>query len=348
MTMNKTPLTECVKKSIMGILPAVDAKKDLLFKKDFQTNSWWVGGDYDVNGHELAFVYHIMTCEIPGMGVIFSYRFTFTDVTDGLYIDTGEKAFPMDAITVSEDKFSIVVPAGMIEGDFDKMIVKMRESNCAVDIQMKALGYPLYNGGDGTFQWQGTTTHQISIPTMETTGSITINGKTYQLKNECYSWFDRQWQNHDPNPARLTSLAWIWMCIKLKSGDVVSVWSNPVDGVENSFATIKHPDGTHTVTYAGKPVSDGITEYWHSNKSGKNWPVGWVVELPEFDAEFRVNTFPYNQEMYSEMKTPGSCYEGISKVSGKYKGEEVDARCFVEITGDWSEHCIKAAAREVK
>lgn len=48
------------------------------------------------------------------------------------------------------------------------------------------------------------------------------------------------------------------------------------------------------------------------------------------------------------MKVPGSCYEGISKVTGTYKGMDVNARCFVEITGEWSGRCAKTGADEVK
>ena len=99
MTMNKTPLTECIKTRPLGLTPAVDVNTCLL-KKDTQCNSWWVGGDYDVDGHEVTFVYHLMTVEIPLKGVVFSYRFTFSDVTTGLYIDTGETSLPMKKVKI--------------------------------------------------------------------------------------------------------------------------------------------------------------------------------------------------------------------------------------------------------
>ena len=226
MTMNKTPLTECIKTRPLGLTPAVDVNTCLL-KKDTQCNSWWVGGDYDVDGHEVTFVYHLMTVEIPLKGVVFSYRFTFSDVTTGLYIDTGETSLPMKKVKIGKNKFSIEVPTGIIEGDWDKMIVKMSAKNCGVDLELKALGYPLLNGGNGTFCWQETLTHQVSVPTMETVGSITIDGHIYTLKDNGYSWFDRQWQDNAKNPKRLMNLAWAWMCIKLDNGDVISVWSNP-------------------------------------------------------------------------------------------------------------------------
>lgn len=347
MEINKTPLTQCIKTRPLGLTPAVDPMEDLVFKKDYQCNSWWVGGDYDVDGHEVTFVYHLMTVEIPLKGVVFSYRFTFSDVTTGLYIDTGETSLPMRKVKIGKDKFSIEVPTGIIEGDWDNMIVKMSAKNCGVDLKLKAIGYPLLNGGNGTFCWQETLTHQISVPTMETVGDITVDGHTYTLKDNGYSWFDRQWQNNAKNPKRLMNLAWAWMCIRMENGDVISVWSNPVDEQEDSFATIRHIDGAQTVTYA-KPLSSGITHYWHSLNSGKDWPVGWDVELPEFDCKLHVSTYPYNQEMYSEMKVPGSCYEGISKVTGTYKGMDVNARCFVEITGEWSGRCARTGADEVK
>ncbi|MEC0232799.1 lipocalin family protein [Paenibacillus kribbensis] len=337
----KIPLTENVKTSSLGLLPELEPTKDLIFKPEYDCNSWWAGGLFESEGHKITYVFHIMTTKVPQMGTVKSYRLTFSDVTTGWYCDTGEQNFQGSELNIAEDAFKIEVPNGIISGDLDHMEIHMTGENCAVNVTMKAMGYPLYNGGAGTFQWQGTKSHQYSIPNMDTKGTLTLDGKEYRIEGN--SWFDRQWQMS--NPASLLSLKWGWMCYNLDNGDIISVWTNTFANHENSWATIMHPDGTQTVTYA-KPLSQGIKKYWRSEASGKKYPVEWKVELPDINSEFEVSTFPVNQEMVSPMPVPGSCFEGISTVKGTYKGEKIEGYCFVEITGRWEEECERANATE--
>ncbi|MFV0363008.1 MAG: lipocalin family protein [Suipraeoptans sp.] len=339
---NNKLMLENLKTPVKGLIPAL-FPEDLLYKPDFDANSWWAGGLFETNGEQLTYVFHLMTVKVPNMGIVFSYRLTFSNVTTGWYYDSGEVACPLSEIKLSEAEFNIEVPNGYIRGNFDHMEIKMRGEKASVDVVMKAMGYPLYNGGDGTFGWQGSLCHQLSIPNMATTGSLVLEGKTYQISGK--SWFDRQWQMN--NPSSLMSLKWVWMCFELSNKDIISVWTNASGDVENSWATIMHPDGTQTVTYAN-PLSKGIKEYWRSEASGNCYPVRWNVELPDLDSQFDVVTYPINQEMYSKMQIPGSCYEGISTVKGTYKGQPVSGHTFVEIIGKWEEACLENNAIEKK
>ena len=137
-------LIENSKRLNLGPIPALDIVKDLTPKKDYDANSWYLSGSFEIDG-------------------------------------------------------------------------------CKVELKLNGEDYPLYCGGNGEFAWSGMTSHQYSLPYLRSNGSITMNGKTYEVKDQ-WSWFDRQWQNN--NPATLMKLMCAWMDMRLDNGDIVSLWTN--------------------------------------------------------------------------------------------------------------------------
>ncbi len=345
-------LIENSRKANLGLIPALDIVEDLKPKKDYDANSWYLSGSYDIDGDKVNFMWHAMTVKIPVKGTIFSWRMTFTNETTGFYYDMGEKAAPLSlpfaekksGCHVDHERFDIEMPEGYIRGDLNNLEFKFEIDGNKVEIRMSGEGYPLYCGGSGEFAWSGTTSHQYSLPFLRSNGTLTMDGKTYEVKDQ-WSWFDRQWQNN--NLATLMKLMWCWMDMRLDNGDIVSLWTNGDGEQEHTWATILKPDGSHTVTYC-KVLSEGIKEYWKSEKTGRAWPVRWAVEMPDLDTSLEVITYPYGQEIYSEGEIPGSCYEGASVVQGTYRGQPITGHSYVEITGKWEPLCVKAGAREVK
>lgn len=85
--------------------------------------------------------------------------------------------------------------------------------------------------------------YQFSLPTVQTTGTIRIKDKTYEIN--CNSWFDRQWQVAEAD----IFIKWGWMDMNLDNGDYLSLWFTVENGKETAWATVLHPDGTHSVVY---------------------------------------------------------------------------------------------------
>ena len=87
---------------------------------------------------------------------------------------------------------------------------------------------------------------------METTGTITVHGKTYPVTGN--SWFDRQWWTMPQNiKVKLGSEKgdnhWMWVALKMSNGDIVAVWD--VFGKrQRTWANILHPDGTLVIADA--------------------------------------------------------------------------------------------------
>jgi predicted secreted hydrolase len=326
---NNRSLIENMQNPTKGLTPLVYPVKDLLYKKEYHVNSWFAIGHFETEGHKLNYLFHLMTLENMGPEPVIATIVSFTDETTGWYYGE-DNIYPLSAVTVSESEFNLEVPGGFMRGNLEKMQIHVTAPDVELSVELKPVGYPIYNSGTGCFPLNGMTVYQYSIPTMETSGTLTIDGKTYNLSGP--TWFDRQWEMMPGNDEG--NIKWSWMDLNLDNGDVISLWGAVNNGVETAWATIMHPDGTQTVTYV-EPLSKGESGYWLSEKSGQYYPTHWIVEIPEFDARLEVIPSPTHQEIVSVVPQLHK-YEGASAVTGIYRKEQVSGYGYVELVGNWA------------
>ncbi|GAU75964.1 lipocalin-like domain-containing protein [Fusibacter sp. 3D3] len=171
-------------------------------------------------------------------------------------------------------------------------------------------------------------TLEYAFPVMETTGTVTVNGQTYNVTGN--SWYDRQVLSlmekklgSEPGNAH-----WTWLSISLSNGDVIAVW-DVVGDRERCWANIMQPDGTLTIADV-EPLSENAFEPWVSEKSGITWPSKYTLKIPGVETELLVEVTAPGQETvldYNRM-------EGVIHVTGTYKGQEVTGVGYAEIIGD--------------
>lgn len=125
-----------------------------------------------------------------------TYCFSITDETDKKYYQFSH-AYKFSEISVATDKYEIKTPAGNMTGDLDDMHLTAQMEKGSIDLHLKAIGYPLYNGGTSKFHMVGMDIYEYSIPAMLSNGTLTFDGKTYEIKDGI-SWYDKQWQNKVP------------------------------------------------------------------------------------------------------------------------------------------------------
>ncbi len=324
--MNTNKLTDNIIKQNNGELVAVRPVEDLQYKKSYDTNSWFAIGHFEAEGEKLNFLYHLMVMKIKGIRMMVSC-FTITNETTGWYAGE-DKAYPLFRCKIGKDEFNIKTPTGYMRGDLDNLTMGAKMKGASVEMTMKGIGYPLYNKDTGNFDMMDMNIYQYSLPTMETEGKVTIEGKEYKV--EGISWFDRQWQNQD----EIIEGKWSWMDLNLSNGDRISLWDT-IDKNNNneSWVTILHEDGTQTVAEM-EHLASTTTDYWVSEKSGAKYPGKWMIKIPKLNAELEVIPVIRDQEI-AGMKGFAH-YEGASTVSGMYNGEQVTGYCYIELVGDWT------------
>lgn len=308
----------------------VDFNRNLPFQKDYTTNSWFTITHFADGDHKWSLLYHTMIFSFDGKPGMCSSCISATNETTGEYYQDS-RIYQLDKINVQTDTFLIETPVSRFDGDMDHMHLRANCDKIQFDLSLTAMNYPILNGGTGCFKMLGMDIYQYSLPTLQTTGFITINGKTCEI-NE-YTWLDRQWQvNKSPD------MTWGWMDLCLDSGAYASLWF-PVDNwAEKPFATILFPDGTQTVVDV-KPCISTASDFWKSDKYIYDYPTKWRIDIPELNASLTVKSSPKNQELQFKDVPALNHYEAASIISGTMGGKKVDGHCYVELLANmpWSE-----------
>jgi hypothetical protein len=157
----------------------------------------------------------------------------------------------------------------------------------------------LYNGGSGLFPFFGGTTGQYSLPGLTTSGTLMVDGITYEVSGR--TWFDRQWGAPGNELPRFT-----WLGLDLGAGRYLSVWDTTGDGT--SWLTELSADGTHTITSARRTEHDGA----------------WTLTIPRLDGSLKI----------THRGLPDSndgLYAGVCEVTGTLAGEVIAGHGYVDV-----------------
>lgn len=268
-----------------GSHPFVDLAGDLAYKKDYSVNSWFYTSRFQVEGQDISTLVHLISLNVPGLTPepVMLCMVAATNETTGEYYGGSDEALPFSLLQVSDDKYDIRTPT--MYGDLDEMHVKAEiyGGAGAIDFTMKAVGWPIFNSGNAHFPIGLMNVYQYSLPTLATTGTLTLGDKTYQVEGT--SWYDRQWQN---TPG-IMDAKWAWMNMDMDNGDFISIWDIDFIGGQrrNSFATILKPDGTQMVVPA-EPFGCAGWCHFHLHGSMEGFrrirsPKKWLRAHREFE-----------------------------------------------------------------
>lgn len=308
-----------------GATPAIDILADLAHKPGYTINSWFAVGHFQSQGHTLNYLVHLFALSIKGRTLAVDSVASITDETSGWY-EVEHNFHTIFRASISSERLLIKTPTTEISGSLDSMRIRAQLKNATIDVQLKAVGHPLYNKGSGRFDLLGMDVYQYSIPTLETTGRLLIKGQEFPASS--ISWFDRQWQNQ---PLGAPKGRWTWMDLNLSNGWAVSLWdAEDVDGKTDGWVTLIDKSGRHLVADL-LPLAKNADEHWLSPQSGYRYPTRWQVIVPELDMQLVVLAKPREQEINGLSPR----YEGASAISGTVRGEKVSGYCYVEMVGDW-------------
>jgi predicted secreted hydrolase len=326
MSLMDKPLTENLKIAQQGARPEVDVVADLL-PKEYDSNSWFMIGHFEADGHTLNYAFHLLANAIPGRGTQYASIVSVTDETTG-YFYAQDEIYPASRVEVAEGGLDISMPNAYLRGDWDKMRIYREAPGLVIDTETTAVGYPIYSKGTGRFRMLGIDVHHYSVPYLRTTGTLTVEGRRYDVTGRGYTWFDRGWQNH--NPAATIKLSWLG--IHLDNGEVISLYDTDVPGQEESWATVLHPDGSQDFTRIEPLDASG---FWHSEWSGQYYPAHWKARIPEYDAVLDITPVPREQEVVAAVPMLHR-YEAASVVTGGWGGQEVKGHACAHLIGRWA------------
>ena len=170
----------------LGILPEgvgslVDPVADFAFKPEFDNNSWFAIGHFEVDGELLNFLYHVMVLPLPGGGRAVQACISITNETTGWY-RAEDVIVPLEEVRIASTGFDIEMPNGRLSGDLDYLHVKARldDGKGEVEVEARRSSKVILNGGTGMFPLIGMKIHQYSVPRLDARGNIRIEDDVYR------------------------------------------------------------------------------------------------------------------------------------------------------------------------
>lgn len=252
-----------------------------------------------------------------------SLTISVTDETTGWYKNY-QTAVAKNDYTWSTTGLSIKMPGLTWTGNDKKMSVQAATPWGSLDLNLESTGPALNYAGTGEWEMFGSPQYEFALPSLRTTGTLTVQGKTSEVSGE--SWLDRQWGQLPLSP----SSHWTWMNLSLSNGDKVALWDAVGDKTENSWATVLHKDGSYQLV-AVKPLADGADETWTSPTTGTTYPTRWHIDIPSLKAHLTVRiTGTDAQEL---VFGKGGRIEATAAAAGTYEGKQVTGWNYVEMVG---------------
>ncbi len=329
--------THVVPKSVHGVPTYIDAGKDFKVHPGYSSDGQFVAANLKGDdGREFGVMLHIM-CVNPEIDpnkypVILSI-ITMSDFTNHKYM-AKEDACMAPNISYSEERLDVTTPVSYIRGNADTVEcgTDLPDGAGRIDLKLKCTGPVLYNCATGQFPFLNdeVLAYQYSVPTMEATGTMKLDGREYKVSGP--AWLDRQWGNGSEDFVKRT-FKWKWMNLQLNNGYRISVWDVVVnDKKENAWATVLSPEGAHFVVDI-EPFSKGEGEFY-TGKTGQIYPTKYRIEIPQISSYFdvKVRDLP-EQEIVSAMGEDK--YEAACTFTGSFMGKEVEGFNYVELVGSF-------------
>jgi predicted secreted hydrolase len=310
----------------------VSSSQDLVAKPGSSSDSWYLISHLETSRGTLDVQLHLIHRVPPvgGPGAL-AVSASVLDSSTGRYVSE-EQDFPGDQCSFSTETCEVISPIATIRGDAQALNFRGTWSTAGIacDITVAQAGPMLANAGTGLFPFLGGITYEYALPTMTTTGTVTIAGETVEVNGN--SWLDRQWSDASRFAAQ-ASMRWVWLGVSLDNGIRISLWDLIEADRRHRFATILHPNGAHEVVTV-EPTVEKATRLWKSPETGHVYPTRWDVRMPQIDSQLSIKPDVITQEF----KSPDGVlhrYEAAAPVTGTLHGEPVNGYTTIELVGAW-------------
>ena len=346
-----------------GLLPAtlaaaaspVNKPRQLLFPRDagahpeFKTEWWYLTGQATVAGQAAAYGFQItffrsrvdgtqaMQSRLAAKQLLFAHA-AITDVqTKRLHHDQRiarwSGAAPgqngTDTASAATQDTGVVLRDWSLLREGADLRAKVLAEGFAMDLRFAAT-QPVLLQGDGGLSRKGPdprqTSYYYSLPQLQVSGTLTLQGKALQIEAGSTAWLDHEW-SEEVLPA--SSPGWDWVGINLFDGSALTAFR-----VRDAAGSALWDGGSFrsgATLYIFKPgeVIFKAQRHWRSPTSRASYPVEWMVRTP---ADFyTVKAVLDNQELDSSNSTGAIYWEGLCEVFDS--NSRLVGRGYLEMTG---------------
>jgi predicted secreted hydrolase len=199
-------------------------------------------------------------------------------------------------------------------------------------LKLVSVKQPVIQGQNGVSQkaeGAGHASHYFSLTRLLTTGSIDVEGKTYQVEGT--SWMDHEFFT---GSMAANETGWDWFSIQLQDGSELMLYRlRHADGSIDACSSGSYVDahGHSRLLSAQDFVMSPTVERWTSPETKASYPVRWHVSIPGLQLELEITTPLRNQELTNRLGP--SYWEGAMDVAGTRAGSALRGVGYLEMTG---------------
>jgi predicted secreted hydrolase len=214
-------------------------------------------------------------------------------------------------------------------------LLKGGDQDFGIELLLAPEKRPVVHGQNGISrkaEGEGYASHYYSITRLKTEGKIFLKEKEIPVQG-------RSWMDHEFGSAQLRDyqVGWDWFSIRLENGiDLMIYQIRHRDGKIDPYSsgTIIFSDGRQRhLPLPLKEFQIEVLDRWKSKKSGATYPSGWRIKVPKDQIDLLLTPVLKDQELITEASTRITYWEGSVKLEGRYKGDPVKGRGYVELTG---------------
>lgn len=202
-----------------------------------------------------------------------------------------------------------------------------------INLEIAQRKEPILNGHDGLSlkgAVLGEASYHYSITSMQTSGSLKWKGCSHRVAGD--SFMDREFGTSIlPGTVR----GWDWFGLSLNNcHEIMISIIRDTNGqlLNTSSGAVIYPDGS-SMPFSADQMDVKILETWISPSTSADYPVHWIIKVPEFRIELEIRVLIKEHEIVSATSTTINYWEGPVNVTGKMNGQSVYGHGHVELVG---------------
>jgi predicted secreted hydrolase len=145
---------------------------------------------------------------------------------------------------------------------------------------------------------------------------------------EGLAWMDREWSTSALAPGQV---GWDWLALQLSDGQDLMYYRlrrrEGTDDPASRGALVDGAGGARPLLPADLRIE--VLGHWRSPRDGTRYPARWRLRVPSEDLTLEVEPLLLDQELHLSVRY----WEGAVRVSGTARGQPVQGRGYVELTG---------------
>jgi predicted secreted hydrolase len=213
----------------------------------------------------------------------------------------------------------------------DQLSAASEEAGFGLDLTLDAGDRPpvLHDTGGWVDFGPAGGSYYYSRTRLDATGTLTLaDGSPLPVTG--IGWFDHQWGDF----IAVGAGGWDWFAIQL------------ADGTDIMLSLIRDRDGDYPLVYGELVAPDGsyrhlerdafsveATGSWTSERTGVEYPAGWVVTIPAERLRIELTPSVSDQELDTRDTTGVIYWEGSQVVRATRNGQLFGGEAYVELTG---------------